>query len=251
MELEYDEYGSGTPVLLVHGLGGTGNLWGGCVATLARHFRVVCPDLRGSGRSACEGEISTPALTADLLAFMDRLKIDQAHCVGHSYGTVLLQHLAVGNPGRVRSLSLLGPIHAPAEAARKALAGRAATAHSEGLKGIADATVQAGTSAETKAHRPEVAAFVREMVMRQSAQGYAMTCEAVAGTQAAAVESLRCATLVVTGDEDATSPPLVAKALADKIAGSRFHVLPRCGHWMPVEHPRPLTELLFNFLIAN
>lgn len=236
MKLLYDESGSGTPVLLIHGLGGTGNVWGGIVPSLARHFRTICPDLPGCGRTqGDDGEVTTARLADALLAFADVLKLDRAHWVGHSYGSVVLQHLAAKAPGRVQSLALLGPFHAPADATRKALADRAAKARAEGLVEIANATVQMGTSAETKAHRPEVAAFVRELVMRQDAHGYASICEAIAGTTPAPVEAIACPTLVVTGDEDNTAPPPVAKALADKIPGAAFHVLPRCGHWTPLE----------------
>jgi pimeloyl-ACP methyl ester carboxylesterase len=107
------------------------------------------------------------------------------------------------------------------------------------------------TSALTKTHRPEVAAFVRELVMRQEPKGYAATCEAIVGTAAAKLEDITCPTLVITGDEDATSPPPVAKAIADKIKGASFHVLTGCGHWTPLEHAQPVTERLFNFLMAH
>jgi pimeloyl-ACP methyl ester carboxylesterase len=43
----------------------------------------------------------------------------------------------------------------------------------------------------------------------------------------------------------------VAKALADKIDGARFHVLTGCGHWTPLERTQAVTEYLFNFLLAH
>ncbi|MEP7243549.1 MAG: alpha/beta fold hydrolase [Gammaproteobacteria bacterium] len=251
MQMVYDEEGTGAPVVLLHGLGATGNVWRACASSLSKHFRTLCPDLPGSGRTPASGPISTGMLAEDLRSFMDALKLDRAHLVGHSYGSVVLQHFAVRYPDRVRSLSLVGPIQAPADPVRKALADRAAKARSEGLVAIANATVQAGTSMLTKAQRPEVAAFVRELVMRQDPNGYALTCEAVASTEPAALDTLKCPTLVITGDEDATSPPPVAKAVADRISGSRFHVLPYCGHWTPVEQVRSVSELLFNFLIVH
>jgi 3-oxoadipate enol-lactonase len=251
MEMKYDEQGSGTAVVLIHGLGATGNVWGGCVPSLSRHFRTLCPDLPGSGRTPAVDEVTTASLVKALLGFMDRLSLDRAHIVGHSYGSVLAQHLAVSHSDRVRSLSLIGPIQAPAEAARKALTERAAKVRSEGLVAVANATVQVATSALTKTHRPEVAAFVRELVMRQEPKGYAATCEAIVGTAAAKLEDITCPTLVITGDEDATSPPPVAKAIADKIKGASFHVLTGCGHWTPLEHAQPVTERLFNFLMAH
>lgn len=250
MKMRYDEVGKGPALILVHGLGGTGNLWGGVVPTLSRTFRVVIPDLQGSGRTPREGEISTGALATDLLELADSLGIERAHWVGHSYGALVLQLLAVKHPSRVASLALIGPFQGgPSDATRTALSARAEKARGEGLADIGSVTAQVGTSAQTKAYRPELAAFVREMVMRQDAHSYALTCEAIANSTPEDIASLRCSTLVITGDEDLTAPPQVAKALANKIAGCHFHVLPRCGHWAPVESAGEVTNLLLNFLI--
>ena len=251
MKLQFDEFGSGPALFLVHGLGATSNLWGGVAPTLSRQFRVICADLRGSGRSTRHGAITTEELCGDLLELADQLGVDKAHWFGHSYGSVLVQHLAVLNPTRTLSVGLIGPIQSASDAARAALTARAAKARAEGLTDIGSATVQMGTSADTKAHRPELAAFVREMVMRQDVESYAMTCEAVASSAAAKIEQIRCPALVVTGDEDNTSPPLVAKAIADKLGGSRFQILARCGHWTPLERSRELTAVLTNFLLGG
>ncbi|MSR14386.1 MAG: alpha/beta fold hydrolase [Gammaproteobacteria bacterium] len=251
MELHYDEYGTGDAVLLVHGLGGSSNAWGAQAQALARFFRVIVPDLRGAGRSAARDGINVATMVSDLVELLDRLAIAQAHTIGHSFGSVLAQHLAVNHPTRVGRLGLVGPIRAPSDAAVKALTERAALARREGLVAIANATVSVGTCAQTKAKNPVIAAFVREMVMRQDPQAYAATCEAIAATQGAALESLRCPCLVLTGDEDATSPPAAAHTVANAIEGSTFMIISRCGHWTPIEQPEAVTNHLMNFLFQK
>jgi len=163
----------------------------------------------------------------------------------------VLQHLAVAEPSVVLSIALIGPISEASEAAKTALASRAATARSDGLGGIAWTTAEVGTSAETKASRPEVCAFIREMVVRSDPSSYAQTCEAIVAARAAPIEELGCSTLIVTGDEDMTSPPAVARAMATRVSGAEFHLVPRCGHWTPIERPRELTNLLLSFLINS
>ena len=251
MELTFEEFGTGDAILLIHGLGGTGNVWGPQATLLARYFRVIVPDLRGAGRTVGPGDISVATLVGDVLELLDHLDVKLAHVLGHSFGSVIAQHLTVQHPKRVRSLGLIGPIRVPSEMSVKALRDRAALARKEGLVGIANTTVQAGTSAATKATRPEVVAFVRELVMRQDPARYADTCEAIAAVQPAALETITCPTLVVTGDEDATSPPAAAKAIADAIPGSRYLILPRCGHWIPLEQAAGLTAALMNFLFQR
>ncbi|MGF6241810.1 pimeloyl-ACP methyl ester carboxylesterase, partial [Paraburkholderia sp. GAS33] len=53
---------------------------------------------------------------------------------------------------------------------------------------------------------------------------------------------------VVTGDQDATSPPATAKGIADKIPGSKYVELAQCGHWTPIEKAAAVNELLLQFL---
>jgi len=239
--------GTGEPVVMVHGLGGTGNVWGPQAAALQRYYKVVRPDLVGSGRTPLDdGEVTISRLVQDMVALLDELAIGTAHLVGHSMGTIICQHLAAWHPERVRSLALMGPIAAPPEPARAAIRARAEKCRAEGMIPVADAIVQGGTSAETKAARPEVAAFVREILMRQDAEAYARTCEALAAAEAADPARIRCPTLLVTGDEDATSPPAATQALAARIAGARLLILPRCGHWTPIERPAEVTQALFD-----
>jgi len=242
--------GSGQPLVLVHGLGGTGNVWMPQVPVLARSFTVIRPELPGSGRAPLEGSISTESLVDGLVAMMDQLELESVHLAGHSYGTILAQHLAARYPERVMSLLLLGAFLGPPEPARKALRDRAAKARAEGMIEIADATVQMGTSAETKAARPEVAAFVRELVMRQNPEGYAATCEAIADTQPANLSEVSCPALVVNGDEDNTAPPAAALAVAEALDDAELQILGRCGHWTPLERPEEVASLMVNFLLA-
>jgi pimeloyl-ACP methyl ester carboxylesterase len=53
----------------------------------------------------------------------------------------------------------------------------------------------------------------------------------------------------MTGDKDAASPPPIAKAIADKIPGSKYVELADCGHWTPIEKAAEVNDLLFRFLL--
>jgi 3-oxoadipate enol-lactonase len=62
---------------------------------------------------------------------------------------------------------------------------------------------------------------------------------------------LRCPTLIVTGDEDAIAPPSAARALAEKVKGSKVKVLEHCGHWTPFERPQECARLLLEHVGAH
>jgi 3-oxoadipate enol-lactonase len=251
-----EEEGDGPVVVCVHGLGGSSNTYTPLMPALARH-RVVRVDLPGSGRSqSVEGALSIERYVETLLGICDRLGITRAHWLGHSMGTIVCQHIAATHPKLVASVALFGPLVAPPDAARTAMKARAAKAR-EGAAGIQEITqslLQAAISADTRQRLPVVVAFVRESLMRQEGEAYARSCEALAGAQAAAVEQIEAPVLLVTGDEDGVAPPQAVRAMADRLhraASKRVVVLPKCGHWTPVERPDECQRELREFLATH
>lgn len=239
--------GRGDPVILLHGLGGTSNTFTPQMGLFAERFRTIRPDLPGSGRSPTGGSLAIQRFVDGLIRMAEVLGVERAHWVGHSLGTIVCQHLAVQRPRLARSLALLGPLLEPPEPARQGLRDRAAKARAEGMADIADAIVQAGTSADTRRNQPVAVAFVRESLMRQPPEGYAATCEALAAATAAEVRRIDCPMLLVTGDEDAVAPPSVARAMGERIDGARVEILGRCGHWTPIERATEVNRLLSEF----
>ena len=119
---------------------------------------------------------------------------------------------------------------------------------------IALGLVNVAISADTRQRSPLAVAFVRESLMRQDSEAYARTCEALAGAEAAAVERIEVPVLLVTGDEDGVAPPQQVRAMAEKLHGAkstRVVVLPRCGHWTPIERPEECARELRDFLGAQ
>jgi len=248
--IAFEVDGEGDPVLLIHGLGGSSNTWTPIMSALARH-KAIRLDLPGSARSAAaQGPLSIARFVQAALRVLSAVGVTRVHVIAHSLGTIVAQHLAVAEPGMVRSLALFGPLPAPPDAARPNIRARGQKARSEGIAGmqaIADALVQASTSAETKAKRPAAVAFVREALMRQDPEGYAATCDALADAQAAELSKITSPTLLVTGDEDAVAPAQSVRGMADKIAGSRAEILRGCGHWTTIEKPEECAALLAKF----
>ena len=239
--------GEGGAVICIHGLGGTSNTFQPQMVVLAGR-RVVRPDLAGSGRSALVAQPSIPLFAAAIARMAQALHIPAAVILAHSLGTIVAQHLAAQHGTLVRKLILLGALIEPLQAAREALHKRAAAARSGGLAEIADQIVQGGISSEVRERDPAAAAFVRESILRQTPEGYARTCEALASAQAADHREVRCPVLLMTGEDDATAPPSVARMLADRIAGAQVKILPRCGHWPTVERPAEVNAEIRRFI---
>jgi 3-oxoadipate enol-lactonase len=239
--------GRGDTLVLVHGLGGSTNTWFPQVQVLRRDLRSVAYDLAGSGRSPILDRISLASHVADLGEIIERMGQRRVHLAGHSMGTVICQHFAAAHPEQVASLALIGAFAEPPAAARNALRERAAKARGEGMRGVADAIVAGGTSDDTKTNQPAAAAFVRESLMAQPAEGYARNCEALAEATAANLSRIACRVLLVTGDQDRTAPPDVARAMASAIDDAHVQVLPGCGHWATIERAKQVNYAMTLF----
>jgi 3-oxoadipate enol-lactonase len=251
-----EDEGEGPAIVCVHGLGGSSNTFTPLMPAMARH-RVIRIDLPGSGRSQrAEGALSIERYVEAVLQVCARLNVTRVHWVGHSMGTIVVQHIAAAHPKLVASVALFGPLIAPPDAARTAMTARAAKAR-EGAAGMHEITLallNAAISADTRQRLPVAVAFVRESLMRQDGDAYARSCEALAGAQAAAIDRIEAPVLLVTGDEDGVAPPQAVRAFADKLhaaKSTKVVVLPRCGHWTPIERPDECQRELREFLAAN
>jgi pimeloyl-ACP methyl ester carboxylesterase len=240
--------GEGDAVVMIHGLGGTSNLFQPQMEALRGH-KVVRIDLPGSGRSPPPaGEASLRGFAEAVIGLTGLLGIGRAHYVGHSLGTIVCQQIAAAQPSAARSLVLFGALAEPAEATRAGLKARAELARREGMAGIADQIVQNALSAATRANEPAAVAFVRESLMRQNPEGYARTCEALAAAEAVDARLIGAPTLLVTGDADTVNPVSVARDLAGRIRGARLVTVDRGGHWLTVEKPAECNRCIAEFV---
>jgi pimeloyl-ACP methyl ester carboxylesterase len=247
-ELAVDIAGEGPALLMVHGLGGTSNFYQVQADELAGRFHVIRVDLPGAGRSPLAGPVTIDSHADDLAGLLGELGIGSAAVVGHSAGTLVVRSLAARHPGLVTSLTLLGAVAEPTEQVRQAQRDRAALLRSQGTAAVAPGVVANALSPSTRQDKPEVAAFVRELVMRQDAEGYARNCEALAGVTAPAPISQDLPLLLITGQDDKVGPPAVSVALADAHGDAVVEILPGVGHWTALEAAAPVTDLLQKFL---
>ena len=113
--IEYQVTGEGRPVVLLHGFPDSGRLWRHQVPALAAAgFQVIVPDLRGyggSGKPEAVDAYSLTVLAGDVLAVLAEQQISRAHVVGHDWGAALAWVLASLAPDRVDHLAVLSVGH--------------------------------------------------------------------------------------------------------------------------------------------
>lgn len=105
MKLHYSEYGSGEPLIILHGfLGASGNWHTLSRKVFAEHFHVYTVDQRNHGRSPHDDRFDYETMAEDLVVFMDEHGIDKAHVVGHSMGGKTAMYFASMYPERTDRL---------------------------------------------------------------------------------------------------------------------------------------------------
>ena len=111
--LHQQSLGAGPPLIVLHGLFGSGTNWRGIARGLADCRHVFLLDLRNHGRSPHDDEMNYTVLAADVAAFMDDAGIDVADIIGHSMGGKTAMRLALESPERVSRLMVVDIAPAP------------------------------------------------------------------------------------------------------------------------------------------
>jgi esterase len=104
MKLFYRKKGSGSPLIIIHGLLGSSDNWVTISKSFAEHFSVFMIDLRNHGRSAHSEEFSVNAMMNDLLEFMKDQQLNSAAILGHSLGGWVAMNFAIRFPEKVDKL---------------------------------------------------------------------------------------------------------------------------------------------------
>lgn len=101
----YAMYGSGLPVVMLHGGLANSNYWGNQVPALAQNYQVIVIDSRGHGRSTrSAAPYGYELMASDVLGVMDKLNLKKAAIVGWSDGAIIGLSLAMNHPDRVARL---------------------------------------------------------------------------------------------------------------------------------------------------
>lgn len=104
MRLNFDRFGAGPPIVVLHGLFGSLDNWRSVATRLSEHFEVWTLDLRNHGRSGHEEAMDLPIMAADVAAFCSEHALDRVTVLGHSLGGKVGMQLALDRPEMVSRL---------------------------------------------------------------------------------------------------------------------------------------------------
>lgn len=246
LDVHYEERGSGTPVVLVHGNWGCTAWWEPVLERVPAGRRAIAYDLRGRGETTGpEGDGSFTSLAADLERFTAALGLERFHLIGHSLGTAVAAQYGLEHPGQLRSLSLVSP--AWVDGMPEAYAVDAHQVRLAADRDYADAALRAITPGAPRDLRWE------RIVDATRAQTIGTARGAMQGhldwRPGDALRRIGVPATVISGVLDPLITPAVATRAAEAL-GAELVLLEGVGHGPMLEIPDAFAALLWERLSA-
>jgi pimeloyl-ACP methyl ester carboxylesterase len=234
LELYYEEFGAGKPLVLLHGFGGCTQNWHPFTALLSARYRLIVVDLRGHGYSTNpENKFTHRAAANDVLLLLDKLGVGHFSAMGISSGGMTLLHMATSQPQRIDSMVLISATsHFPDQA--RAL-----------LRGASFATMP-----------PQVQEMYRECAKRGDEQIRQLIAQFNAlhdnyddmNFSAQSLSAITARTLVVHGDRDRFFPVEIPVNIYRSIPDAALWIIPGGDHAPIYDSTVPFTSTALRFL---
>ncbi len=244
VQLSILEAGTGDPVIYVHGVVTTSNIFPNYLAAYSPTYRGIAVDLRGYGDSEKTSSGSNiDQFVADLIALADHLGIQKPVWVGVSMGGMILQRLALTHPDRVRALVLVSTTDGAMILDKDLSTIGAPRDYREVSKNIIVESFPPGTNPRVYQPLLDRIPTWNGEVLREALTS--MSRFSVHGQ----LSRITAPTLVMVGAKDDVATPAIAKGIQAQIAGAQL-VEFDTGHFMMAENPEQFHVVLGNFLAS-
>ncbi len=222
-KMYYETYGTGKPLVFVHGNGGSIKDFKKQIPYFSKEYKVILADSRAQGKSVDKSDsLSYEMMTDDLDALLDHLHVDSCFVIGWSDGGVNGLLLAMRHPEKVKKLAITGANLWPDSTALEPTIYRF-------ISYYADSLSRAKQTPEIKNESKLFSMMTREPNISLDQ-----------------LHSIKCPTLVIGGDHDAvlTKHTLL---IAENIPESYLWILPNSGHATPVNYTKQFNETINDF----
>jgi pimeloyl-ACP methyl ester carboxylesterase len=225
------EYGTGAPVVLLHGGMTDGRCFTGNLDGLADAFHLYLPDRRGHGRTPdAPGPITIEIMARDTIAFLDRVVGGPARLVGYSAGGSVALRTAMLRPDLVERLVLISTAYD--------LDGMVFRPSADGPMPPPVVDAYAEVSPDGRDHFPVVVRKIADAAATEPAP------------DPSDLRAVKARTLVLAGDDDLVTLDHTI-ALYRALPAAELAVLPNASHLLLMEHPETVRAMVRTFLTTD
>ena len=232
----FTECGSGPPLLLIHGLLVTGEMFRDVTGPLAENHRLIVPDLRGSGGSRnLPPPYTVKQQASDLAQLLNHLKIESADVLGYSQGGPVAQQLAIDYPTMVHLLILSNTYAHNMGTTSETIEGKSFPFLIRAI-GLGRFVKLARTAMdkETRERTEWLSKIMSEQDQRIMIIAWK---EAMAFDSRTELGKIKCPTLIIAAEKDQAVPMYHAEMLHEGISGSKLVVIEGADHDLIWAHP--------------
>jgi 3-oxoadipate enol-lactonase len=243
------QWGRGDPILLVHGLGTSSDVWMHQIPVFAADYHVVAVDLRGFGRSPVPARPNTftmDDIVSDIIGICQKLELEAIHYIGTSMGGFFGQLLVLRKPSLCKSLSLCFT------ASRVSIPPDVLQVRREALSRMTMDEYGALIASQALAQPadPLLSEWLAEMIARNSRENYLYFLEKVVNgfDSTERLPEIKIPTLVISGGEDRVIPPTSGAELSRLLPCSVYRELGGAGHIGYAEKATVFNRYVLSFL---
>lgn len=252
IDISYQMFGKGYPLILIMGFSGTMDIWDSKVLEeLSSHYRVLIFDNRGMGETtAPPKDFSIRQLADDTAGLMDALKIKRAHVLGWSMGSYIAQELVLNRPDKVNKLVLYAvdcqgsqAIQPRPEILNKLYDISSDTKEIEKQRLellFPEQWLKKHPDFYKKFPRPKEPVNPENIVRQIKAMGQFSSYDRL--------PQIKRPTLIITGTEDVLTPSANSQILVNRIPGAQLVQFEGGGHGLMYQYPDKFTQTVINFL---
>jgi 3-oxoadipate enol-lactonase len=242
------EYGAGSPLLLVHGVTVTGEMFEPVVEHFAQRHRVIVPDMRGHGRSRTfPPPYTVVQLAADLAHLLDHLGIEATAVLGYSQGGAIAQQFALDYPRRCKRLILACTYAFNMATFREQIEGHLALLLIRvlGMRRFAKLVISQGLKQVPKQRAEAVVGLIAQQDRKLMTSAWRSV---MAFDSRQRLAEITCPTLIIAGSNDQAVPIHHARMLHAGSADSRLAIIDGADHALIWSHPDALVRAVDKFL---
>jgi pimeloyl-ACP methyl ester carboxylesterase len=220
IQLYYETYGSGEPLIMLHGNGGSINAFSKQIPFFEKHYQVIAVDSRLQGKSGGSPDsISYELMASDFCGLLEFLNIKSANVLGWSDGGIDGILMAMNCPEKVKKLAVSGANTVPDTTALS----------NADLQGMKDFVAHPGNAGKA-------AIALTQMMIDQPNIAYND------------LKQIKCPTLVMAGDHDMIKPEHTLK-IFQSIPGASLCIFPDSNHGVCQQHPELFNKTVFTFFL--
>ncbi len=227
IKMYYETYGSGEPLLLIHGNGQSIVDMQFQIAYFAPNYRVIVADSRGHGKSGLgTGRLTYLQMVEDYNALLEQLDVTGAYVLGWSDGGIQALLLAIRHPDKVRKMAIMGANLRPDQTAIEAWV----PGLLQPLSDTIDAMIASKDTSEDWQHHKAL----MDLLMTQP------------DIPVESLQGIKVPVLVIAGDKDIIRAAHTLE-IFDHLPKAQLAILPGQTHWAPVTDPDGFNALVGKF----